>query len=99
MDEDRRHAIDPRRPAYLYTQVADDIAAQIAAGRLMPGAMLPAERTLAEQYGVAYLTVRRAVRELRARGLVVTLAAKGTFIAEQTNDTEDTDLPEGPSAG
>jgi DNA-binding GntR family transcriptional regulator len=82
MEEDRRHVIDPGKPVYVYVQVADDIADQIAAGRLRPGAMLPAERVLAEQYGVAYLTARRAVRELRARGLVVTLPARGTFIAE-----------------
>ncbi|MFG2347088.1 GntR family transcriptional regulator [Streptomyces phaeochromogenes] len=39
------------------------------------------ERDLAEEYGVAHLTARRATRELRERGLVVTLPAKGTFVA------------------
>jgi DNA-binding GntR family transcriptional regulator len=82
MDEDRSHAVDPTRPAYVYVQVADDIAQRIATGRLTSGAMLPAERDLARQYGVAYLTARRAIRELRERGLVITLPAKGTFIAE-----------------
>lgn len=82
MDEDRSHVIDPARAAYVYMQLADDIAQQIAAGRLAPGAMLPSERHLAEQYGVAYLSARRAVRELRERGLVVTLPAKGTYVAE-----------------
>jgi GntR family transcriptional regulator len=67
-------------PGYMYAKVADHIAARIAAGELPPGAMLPNERALAEQYGVAIGTARRAVEELRSRGLVVTLAAKGTFI-------------------
>lgn len=74
--------MDPSRPVYIYVQIADAIAAQIASGRLLPGAMLPGERALMEQYGVALHTARRAVRELRERGLVVTLPAKGTYIAE-----------------
>jgi GntR family transcriptional regulator len=68
-------------PGYMYAKVADHIAARIAAGELPPGSMLPNERALAEQYGIAIGTARRAVEELRSRGLVVTLAAKGTFVA------------------
>jgi DNA-binding GntR family transcriptional regulator len=73
--------IDPNKIAYVYMQVADHIAARIAAGELRPGARLPGERDLGTEYGVAYLTARRAIRELRERGLVVTLPAKGTFVA------------------
>ncbi|MEG3628947.1 GntR family transcriptional regulator [Streptomyces poriticola] len=73
--------IDPNKIAYVYMQVADHIAARIASGHLRPGARLPGERDLGVEYGVAYLTARRAVRELRERGLVVTLPAKGTFVA------------------
>lgn len=65
----------------MYAKVADHVAARIAAGELPPGAMLPAERDMAEQYGVAIGTVRRAVEELRGRGLVVTLPAKGTYVS------------------
>lgn len=67
---------------YVYVQVADHIAELIAAGTLQPGARLEGERELAEELGVAIGTVRRAVEELRARGLVVTLPAKGTYVAE-----------------
>ncbi|TMR00143.1 GntR family transcriptional regulator [Actinomadura soli] len=35
-----------------------------------------------QQYGVAIGTARRAIEELRDRGLVVTLASKGTFVVE-----------------
>ncbi|WP_200304302.1 winged helix-turn-helix domain-containing protein [Streptomyces adelaidensis] len=73
--------IDPTKIAYVYMQVADHIAARIASGELRPGARLPGERDLGPEYGVAYLTARRAIRELRERGLVVTLPAKGTFVA------------------
>ena len=73
--------IDPTKIAYVYMQMADHIADRIAKGDLRPGARLPGERDLAAEYGVANLTARRAVRELRERGLVVTLPAKGTFVA------------------
>lgn len=68
-------------PAYVYARVADHVAARIGAGELRPGARLPSERDLAAEYGVALGTARRAVQELRDRGVVVTLPAKGTFVA------------------
>lgn len=69
---------------YVYLQVVHHIAEQIRTGRLPVGARLPAERDLAEQYGVAVNTVRRAVRDLRDQGLVITVPIKGTFVrAEQ----------------
>ncbi|MEU1780823.1 MULTISPECIES: GntR family transcriptional regulator [Streptomyces] len=75
--------VDPSRVAYVYMQVADHIAARVAAGELRLGARLPGERDLAVAYGVAIGTVRRAVQELRDRGLLITLPAKGTFVTEQ----------------
>ncbi|MBZ6472201.1 GntR family transcriptional regulator [Streptomyces griseocarneus] len=72
--------VDPARAAYVYMQVADHIAARIAAGDLRPGARLPGERDLGAEYGVAIGTTRRAIRELRDRGLLLTLPAKGTFV-------------------
>jgi len=50
-------------------------------GNLAPGQKLPAERDLADEWGIGYQTVRRAMRELRERGLVVSRVGKGTFIA------------------
>jgi DNA-binding GntR family transcriptional regulator len=75
--------VDPNSPVYVYVQVADDIQARIKAGQLQPGARLPGERELADQYRIAYGTARRVIQELRNRGLVQTVASKGTFIADQ----------------
>lgn len=66
---------------YEWERVARIIEGKIADGTLPPGAMLRGERSMAEEYGVAISTVRRAVRDLRERGLVVTLPHKGTFVA------------------
>lgn len=72
---------EKRTPGYLYARLADHIAARIAAGEIPPGARFPNEREMTAEYGVSIDTVRRATAELRDRGLVVTLPAKGTFVA------------------
>lgn len=61
--------------------MADDIAARIASGELAPGTRLRPERELAEHYGVAYGTIRRAMQVLRDRGLITTIHGRGTFVA------------------
>ena len=43
---------------------------------------LPSERDLAEEYGVAYQTVRHAMKLLRERGLIITRQGRGTFVAQ-----------------
>jgi GntR family transcriptional regulator len=68
-------------PKLVYVQVADHIAEQIASGKLAPGAKLPAERDMAQQFGVAYETIRRATALLRERGLILTIMGRGTFVA------------------
>ena len=72
---------DAGPPGYVYMAVADHIAARITAGELPAGARLPGERELAAEYRVALTTGRRAIQELRERGLVITLPAKGTYVA------------------
>jgi DNA-binding GntR family transcriptional regulator len=76
---------DPKAsgPAYTYARIADHLARRIAAGEFPPDAMLPGERALCEEYEAALGTIRRALDELRDRGLVVTLPAKGTFVVRR----------------
>lgn len=71
---------DPRGPHLVYMLIADDIAGQIGRGELLPGQRLPGEADLAAHYGAARMTVRRAVRELRERGLVKVISGKGTYV-------------------
>ncbi|HEV8221223.1 MAG TPA: winged helix-turn-helix domain-containing protein [Streptosporangiaceae bacterium] len=67
--------------AYLYESMAAHIEARIRAGELVKGNRLPNERDLAAEYGVSVQTARHAVRMLRDRGLLITRAVKGTFVA------------------
>jgi DNA-binding GntR family transcriptional regulator len=64
----------------MYELVADHIEARIRAGEIPPGARLPGEQALRQEYGVALSTVRKAMGLLRDRGLVVTRRSKGTFV-------------------
>lgn len=78
--EGEARRFDPHGPELVYKLVADDIAARIEAGELAPGARLPSEADLATEFGVAKMTARRAVRELRERGLVHTVIGKGSYV-------------------
>jgi DNA-binding GntR family transcriptional regulator len=71
--------VDPYLRKHAYAQVADDVARRIETGEIP--VKLPPERTLAQEYGVSYVTVRHATEILRERGLIVTLHGRGTFVA------------------
>ena len=75
-EDDEGPRFDPRGPELVYVQVADDIAAQITTGTLAPGDRLMGEAEMAAHYGIAKMTARRAVRELRERGLVRTVVGR-----------------------
>lgn len=64
-----------------YAQIHRQVAAHVAAGRLVAGDRLPTIRTLAADLGVAAGTVGRAYRELEEAGVVVSRRRTGTVIA------------------
>lgn len=72
--------IDPYGPELVYVVIADHISQQIASGRIPVGGRLPGEIAMAQEYGVARMTISRAVRELRERGLVKTVTGKGSYV-------------------
>ncbi|WP_166353600.1 winged helix-turn-helix domain-containing protein [Phytoactinopolyspora limicola] len=71
---------DDGAPGYVHRRVTDHLGSVIEAQNLAPGTRLPGERALASMLGVSIGTVRRALEDLRRRGVVVTLRAKGTFV-------------------
>jgi len=64
----------------VWRQVANDISARIADGSYPLGSPLPAEDDLASEYAVARQTVRRALRELRKRGLIQRLPGRRSAV-------------------
>lgn len=81
--DDTEGPIDWDPTEYRYVQIADHIQAQITDGTLREGAALPAIGRLAEEYGVARMTIIRAVTILTDRGLVVVRPGTGTFVKRQ----------------
>ena len=66
-----------------YMRIAQAIEDRIRRGELRPGDKLPSEHAIAAEYEVAYSTARRAMKELRDRGLINTVWGKGTFVAQR----------------
>ena len=67
----------------LYYQVVDILKAKIRNETLKVGDKLPSEHELMKDFGVSRITVRKAVSELAAEGLVYSIHGKGTFVAEK----------------
>ncbi|PJF01585.1 GntR family transcriptional regulator [Streptomyces carminius] len=84
-----RSPIDHMSPEYIHRQVAAAIVADINSGRLPLGARLAGERAMAEEYGAAIGTARRAIALLREQGVLVTMPARGTFVAWKPDDDTD----------
>lgn len=66
--------------ARLSDQVAQQLAAEIRAGRLAPSAKLPPEARLVEQFAVSRTVVREAVSRLKSLGLVVSRQGSGVYV-------------------
>ena len=74
----------PVQSGRLYEQIVAQIQAHIVDGDLQPGDQLPAERELAQQFGVSRTAVREAVNALTQKGLVVVYPGRGTFVTDST---------------
>jgi GntR family transcriptional regulator len=73
-------ALSPDSPQPLYLQLAQHFRRLIGEGSLRPDEALPAERELAERLNVSRVTLRKALGELAAEGLVDQRPRAGTFV-------------------
>jgi DNA-binding GntR family transcriptional regulator len=64
-------------PRGTYRKIADDLRRQVAAGDLLPGALVPSELALVEQHQVSRGTVRSALALLVAEGLIEVVPGQG----------------------
>lgn len=69
-------------PRPLYAQVRELMIGRMIQGVWKPGAVLPSEFQLAEEFGVSQGTVRKALDALAAEKLVIRRQGRGTFVAE-----------------
>ena len=77
----------PAKPIYrtvkisrLFELIVQQVEESILKGQLKPGDQLPAERDLAQRFGVSRTAVREAVKTLREKGLVEPYSGRGTFV-------------------
>ena len=77
--DDTRKSWDRRVPYYM--RFRDHFAALIEAGSLAPGAKLPPERVLSEEFSITRVTVRQALSRMEAEGLVFREERRGWFVS------------------
>nr|WP_312230874.1 GntR family transcriptional regulator [Pseudomonas sp.] len=72
-------------------RLSDDIVARLEAmileGTLKAGERLPAERVLAEQFGVSRPSLREAIQKLAAKGLLSSRQGGGSYVCENLGST------------
>jgi GntR family transcriptional repressor for pyruvate dehydrogenase complex len=69
----------------LFEQIVQQVEDSILNNQLKPGDQLPAERDLAQRFGVSRTAVREAVKTLREKGLVEAYTGRGTFVTNGTS--------------
>ncbi|MFI7383529.1 GntR family transcriptional regulator [Streptomyces sp. NPDC049813] len=71
-------------------RVVEDLRTRMAGGDFPPGALLPAQRQLAEDYAVSRDTVQKALGQLRQEGRVVSRQGSGTRVVKARQVQPDT---------
>ena len=74
--------IDFRSGLPIYTQIVNQVQAQVIGGILKPGDQLPTVRALAEELRINFNTVARAYRILDEARIISTQQGRGTYITE-----------------
>ena len=77
--------ISPSSDSPIYTQIVEQISAQILRGDLPSGTGLPPIRTIARQLEVSVITVKKAWEELERGGFIYAIVGKGTFVADHVD--------------
>ena len=72
----------PTQP--LYKQVKDQIVESLVSNEWRPGGAIPSEKQLAARYRVGISTVRAAIGELAASGVLIRTQGKGTYVAHHS---------------
>ena len=74
--------LDNRSGVPIYTQIYNQIRAQITDGTLKADTALPSIRNLAKDLRISVITTKRAYEELEKDGYIYTVAGKGSFVSE-----------------
>lgn len=70
----------------IYQQIADQLRADILAGKLKEGDYLPSIRSLAKDLKISVITTMKAYEQLEAEGLVTASQGKGFYVNAQDSE-------------
>ena len=74
--------VNYRDPRPIYEQIQSELRRLMLTGALPPGSRLPSVRELAGQLAINPNTIQRAYRELENAGYILSVAGKGSFVAQ-----------------
>ena len=74
--------LDYRDSRPIYEQVRDGLRRLMVTGVMQPGEQLPSVRSLAMELAINPNTIQRAYRELESEGYILSVAGKGSFVAQ-----------------
>lgn len=80
MNLERIQMLERGGPIPLYYQLREAFLREVNEQGLQPGDRLPTEAELEARYGVSRSTIRQAMNELAAEGLIRRVQGKGTFL-------------------
>ena len=83
---DRHDVITAPAGGPIFKEVKRKMLAALAAGEWKPGEAIPAEPRLAERFGIAIGTLRKAIDELVAENVLLRQQGRGTFVATHSRD-------------
>ena len=66
--------------------MSQQLRTMLEEGVYLPGAPLPGERTLAQQYGMNRMSVKAVLQELAEDGYIYRIQGKGTFVQKKMPD-------------
>jgi GntR family transcriptional regulator len=69
-------------PIPYYLQLIDSLREKIQQKIWLPGAQIPGEQDLCDQYKISRTVVRQALKELEVEGVIIRRKGKGTFVAQ-----------------
>jgi GntR family transcriptional regulator len=72
----------------LYAQLKEKIILDLESGAIKPGDRLPSQREFCLQFNMSHMTVRRAINELLAEGVIYAIPGKGLYAAERKHPAE-----------
>ncbi|MEV4837812.1 winged helix-turn-helix domain-containing protein [Nonomuraea sp. NPDC049486] len=77
--------VEWREDVEIWRQISAEIRKRIQSGEYGPGKRLT-QNTLAQEFGVAPNTVRKALKDLRERGLIYTRLRLGSFVGPEPEE-------------